>query len=169
MEYFIISVGLFIWIISRLLTNILSRQPGVTNLLFVQICYKCRFTISKILEKWEGFIIFFPFWNAILIIYLFSSIGKCWMSFHIIETNKHLRTTAYFLCFWSFLYTIEFLIFLHVFGRLIYLSGGMKKDPGPQKKAITNIFFSICYLKLNSIPSNKLFESSSTNFVQLCT
>ena len=40
MEYFIISVGLFIWIISRLLTNILSRQPGVTNLLFVQICYK---------------------------------------------------------------------------------------------------------------------------------
>ena len=160
MEYFIISVGLFIWIISRLLTNILSRQPGVTNLLFVQICYKCRFTISKILEKWEGFIIFFPFWNAI---------GKCWMSFHIIETNKHLRTTAYFLCFWSFLYTIEFLIFLHVFGRLIYLSGGMKKDPGPQKKAIPNIFFSICYLKLNSIPSNKLFESSSTNFVQLCT
>ena len=132
MEYFIISVGLFIWIISRLLTNILSRQPGVTNLLFVQICYKCRFTISKILEKWEGFIIFFPFWNAI---------GKCWMSFHIIETNKHLRTTAYFLFFSSFLYTIEFLIFLHVFGRLIYLSGGMKKDPGPQKKGNSKHFF----------------------------
>ena len=132
MEYFIISVGLFIWIISRLLTNILSRQPGATNLLFVQICYKCRFTISKILEKWEGFIIFFPFWNAI---------GKCWMSFHIIETNKHLRTTAYFLFFSSFLYTIEFLIFLHVFGRLIYLSGGMKKDPGPQKKGNSKHFF----------------------------
>lgn len=59
---------------------------------------------------------------------------------------KHLRTKVCFLFISNSLYTIAFLIFLHIFGSLIYLNGNMKEDPGPQQKSNSKqVFFNLLF------------------------
>ena len=51
---------------------------------------------------------------------------------------KHVRTTVCFLFISSAVYLVTLLMFVHIFDRLICLSGDVEKNPGPGQKVEKN-------------------------------